>query len=293
MADKRQSAAPAPPDQAETPSATDSGGEAASPAFRLFTDLALVLRFFTRLPLPLPAAATSRPLACAAWAFPLVGPVTGGIGAGTIVLALLCGLPPWCAAFLALAVTAALTGALHEDGLADTADGLWGGHDPARRLAIMRDSHIGTYGVLALLLATGLKAAALAELMHRTGPYGAMAALIAAHSIGRAMMAVVMGLFPLAGRSGLAAAAGHAGRVGPVIACLLAAAIAFALTGPWLTLAAFLSALLLALGLGWLAQRRIGGYSGDILGAVEQIGETAVLLAILAMTGSMIPGGGL
>ncbi len=114
-------------------------------------------------------AATARG-ALAAWAYPLVGVVVGGLGAVTGALALWLGLPAPLAAGLVLLAMIAVTGALHEDGLADTADGFWGGWDRARRLEIMKDSQIGSYGVIALILSLGLRWSALGVLIAHGTP---------------------------------------------------------------------------------------------------------------------------
>src|SRR5262249_46611727 len=122
-------------------------------------DVRVALGFLTRLPV----GATGS-LAAAAWAFPVAGLVVGGVAALIFALAAWLSLPPAVAAILAIAAAIALTGALHEDGAVDSADGLAGGGDPEHRLAIMRDSRIGSFGVIALVLVLGLRAAALATL---------------------------------------------------------------------------------------------------------------------------------
>ena len=168
---------------------------------------AIAVAFLTRVPIGPPAEAGWR-LADAAWAFPLVG---AGIG----VIAALClpgrrnsGLGPGPAALLAVLAGLGVTGALHEDGLADTADGFFGGGDRERRLAIMRDSRHGTYGILALVLSVGLRAAALAQ----TGEaiYAGLA-LIAAHAASRALLPAAMRALPPARDDGLGADAGRPG----------------------------------------------------------------------------------
>ncbi|MFT7596440.1 MAG: adenosylcobinamide-GDP ribazoletransferase, partial [Paracoccaceae bacterium] len=129
------------------------------------SDVAVAFVLLTRLPLPtLPDHAFARQ-AHAAWAFPLVGLVVALLAGGMGWAALRLGLPASIAAGLVLGAQIMLTGAMHEDGLADTADGLWGGFNADRRLEIMKDSAIGTYGVLALILSLGLRWAALTLLL--------------------------------------------------------------------------------------------------------------------------------
>lgn len=131
----------------------------------------LAFVFLTRLPLPrLTDAAARTPVSRASWAFPLVGLAVGLVGALTLWGTALAGLPPLVSALATLAVTVALTGALHEDGLGDLADGFGGGATRDRKLEIMRDSRVGSYGVLALLFSIGLRAGALTALLETGGP---------------------------------------------------------------------------------------------------------------------------
>ncbi|MGH7046647.1 MAG: adenosylcobinamide-GDP ribazoletransferase [Stellaceae bacterium] len=238
---------------------------------------AAAVTFLTRIPLGAPGAGGS--LADAAWAFPLVGAGIGAI-AGLVYLAgELIGLGDGPAALLAVLSSLFLTGALHEDGFADSADGLFGGRDRAARLAIMRDSQHGTYGVLALVLSVALRAAALA----RTGEaiYAGLA-LIAAHAVSRALLPAVMRLLSPARADGLAAAAGRPGLVSALAAGLIGLVIAAAALGPVLGAIAFVIAAIIGASGAALAQRRIGGYTGDVLGAFQQLGEITMLLAAAA-----------
>lgn len=227
----------------------------------------------TRMPLP-----PHKPVGAeAAWAWPLVGIAVGGLAglAGSMVQ----GLGPGVAAALVLAVQAMLTGAMHEDGLADTADGLWGGWTRERRLEIMKDSHIGSYGVLALMLVTLVRWSALTALI---GAGGVVWAAIAAGAMSRVPMAALMALMANARGAGLSRSVGRP-PVGTVLAALVIALAAATLTvGPTATLGAALLAALPCAALGLVAQRRIGGQTGDILGASQQLAEAAVLAALAA-----------
>ena len=245
-----------------------------------WADLVTALTFLTRLPLPLPEGDPPPDLARATRAMPLAGALIGLGGAAIYWLSGALGLTPAIAGLLAVAATLLVTGALHEDGLADSADGLFAGAEPARRLEIMRDSRTGAFGAVALILSVGLRAAALAAL---AAPGPAAAALIAAHALARALPPAVMAWAPLARDDGLAAAAGQA-ETGHAWAALgLGAAIALLLLGFTAGLAALLVAGLVGFAGFRLARARIGGYTGDILGAIEQLGEIAVLLAAVAL----------
>jgi adenosylcobinamide-GDP ribazoletransferase len=256
-----------------------------SPSPRLAADLWLALVFCTRLPLPAPKFALELAnLGRAMKFFPVVGLVVGLIGAAAYAIAVML-LPPFPAALLAIAATVLVTGALHEDGLADLADGFGGGKDKANKLAIMRDSRIGSYGVITLVLALGLRAAALASLA-KPGPVAG--ALIAAHALARGAIPVTMqGLAP-ARSDGLGASIGQPPAATAGIAATLAVAIAALALPPAAAAAALAGATLGSAAIALLAHRQIGGYTGDVLGAAEQTAETLALLAVVAV---MVGGG--
>ena len=241
-------------------------------------DMLLALVLLTRLPLPhLPEAAFRRQ-ARAVWAYPLAGAVVGGLAASFGWVGLALGLPAAAAAGIALAAGILLTGAMHEDGLADSADGLWGGHDPARRLEIMRDSRIGTYGVLALVMSVLLRWSALTVLLATSQLWP----LVAAAIWSRALMPVLMGALPNARGDGLSRSVGRPALAPVAGALLLGLALGFLLGGSGFALPALLAALA-ALVVAALARSRIGGQTGDILGAAQQLAETVFLLTACAM----------
>ena len=236
------------------------------------------IHFLTRLPLPRHAPPGDRAVGQSVWAFPLAGVVVGLIGALVYALAHRLGLPSWPSASLAVAATLGVTGCLHEDGLADTADGFGGGDTTERKLDIMRDSRIGTYGVCALALSLLLRTGALASLAE---PGMVAAALIAAHAAARATMPVVMFLVPPARRDGLSYAAGQPSAARVAVAAVLAVLILGLCLGPLLAVVAVvLLAIVIALMAG-LSERQIGGQTGDVLGAIEQISEIVILLVAL------------
>jgi adenosylcobinamide-GDP ribazoletransferase len=229
----------------------------------------VALGFLTRLPVggaPLTAQQLSR---AAVW-FPAVGLLVGGVMGGVRALAGLA-LDPAPATLLGLMAAMLVTGALHEDGLADTADGFGGGSDRERKLAIMRDSTHGTYGVVALVLSIGLRATAIATIRD---PVFVGLALVGAHAASRAALPAAMFLLRPARADGLGAAAGRPSRIVAAAAALIGAAIALATLGP---LALLLAGGSVALA-GMLARRQIGGYTGDVLGFFQQIGEIVMLL---------------
>jgi len=237
----------------------------------------LALMLLTRLPagrLPEPAPS----IAAATWAFPLAGLAVGGVAAVVLLAALTLGLPPALAAGLALAAQIIVTGALHEDGLADLADGFWGGRDAARRLEIMRDSRIGSYGTLALVVSVGLRWQALAVLAGQ-GPMLAVAAVLAVAMTSRAVPAVLLAVMPPARADGMGhlASGGNGGAV--IAAILLAGAPALAVPG---MVPAMAVQALLAFALARLSLARIGGQTGDVLGAAQQLAEVAALLVLAA-----------
>jgi adenosylcobinamide-GDP ribazoletransferase len=248
-----------------------------SDAARWWEEFRRAALFLTRLPWPQSAPGDGG-LAAAGWAFPLVGTVVGLIAGIGFALARGLHLPAAAAALIALGVGILATGGLHEDGLADTADGL-GGADPAAKLAIMRDSRIGSYGVLALILGLGLRVAGLAAI-GTSG--GAVAALISAHAVGRGVLPLVLRALEPAREDGLGAAAGRPNAETAWLAAGIAAVVAlFALDFLPGLVALIATAAATALA-AMLAQRRFGGYTGDVLGAIEQCGETAMILAAAA-----------
>jgi adenosylcobinamide-GDP ribazoletransferase len=246
-------------------------------ARRLPSDLLSAFALLSRLPLPNHQGQG----AASAWAWPLVGAVLGGFGAALASAALWLGLTPGVTAALVLAFGAILTGGLHEDGLSDTADGLYGGWTKARRLEIMKDSRVGAYGVLALVLVTLARWSALTAILVYGGHW---AALVATGALSRAPMALVMALLPNARGEGLSHATGRPSPATALVALVLAAAIAGALTG-WTAVPLVFAALVVAILLAFLALRKIGGQTGDILGATQQLAEVACLAVLSARAG--------
>lgn len=248
---------------------------------------ALVLQFqhalmlLTRLPVGWMGQTDTPPsIAQTVWAYPLVGALIGAGGAAALGLGAALGLPTDMAAVLAVAVMVLLTGGLHEDGLADVADGFGGGRSAERKLAIMRDSRIGSYGALALILAIAFRVmglAALADLDLRT----CLLALVGAEAGARAGLAVLLRLMPSARAQGLGQSAAGVSTAAAGAAAALGVAVLMACLGPALGALAAVAIALAQASLGWLALRQIGGQTGDVLGASQQLGVIAVLGALV------------
>ncbi len=239
-------------------------------------DLRLAVAMLTRIPMPHPDGATPSYLARAQRVIALVG---AGIGAaiGLIYLGLLAtGMPVLAAAALALGAGALLTGAFHEDGLADLADGFGGGRNKVAKLEIMRDSRLGTYGAFILLVTFVAKVAALAALPKSS----ILMSLIAAHALSRGPLPALALTLPNARDDGLAASSGKVDSAVATIAAAIAVVIALlCLPFPDAVLSTLI-AIAAVIAIGVLARRQIGGYTGDVLGAAQQMAELAVLLLL-------------
>ncbi|WP_186418918.1 adenosylcobinamide-GDP ribazoletransferase [Bosea sp. CS1GBMeth4] len=254
---------------------------------------ATCIRFYSRLPVPaLPGESAhavpdfrlvprALPVAALAIALPaaLIALLAGLAGVNAVLTAAL--------AVTALVVT---TGAFHEDGLADSADGLFGGHTPERRLEIMKDSRVGTFGALALGLSLLLRVTALAAILQGAGAWAAAAAMLVAAPWSRVEGVRLLATVPPTRRDGASASVGRPARgvlpvaygLSGIVALLAAAAGALPLGGVLLGL------ILSGLAVSWLSRiaiRLIGGQTGDILGAAQQLGEIAIYLGLAIVIG--------
>lgn len=213
---------------------------------------------------------------------PVVGALIG-FASGLVYWAAHTALSPLISASLAITTSILLTGALHEDGLADVADAFGARVDPARAIEIMRDPHHGTYGILALMVSVALRIAAVAAMPSATAIVG----LAAAHSLARAGAIGLMSRMPPAPGSTLGASYKDPQMEKGVLAgVIFALALAFATLGIWGfgASAVVFTALLIA---GLLAQQKIGGFNGDVLGATEQLAEIGILLLIASAPGGI------
>lgn len=239
----------------------------------------LAVQFLTRLPVPASLPFSEARMVAAVKYYPAVGLVVGGLGG--LALWAAAGLWPLPVAVLvSIAATVLATGAFHEDGLADTADGLGGGQSRDQALEIMRDSRIGTYGAAALGLVLALKALALIAL----GAPAAALALPLGHALGRLAAVQVIATAPYARETGAKFAAPSVSRQGLCIAWGTALAAVLALGGVlgWGVLAGAAVGALAAWEMRRRILRRLAGYTGDGLGAVQQLAELGFYLGLLA-----------
>ncbi len=238
-------------------------------------DLPAAMGLMSRIPMRVDTEHATSRAARATWAYPLAGAILGAI-AGAVAWGLgALGLPPVIQAIGALTTSVITTGAIHEDGLADSADGLWGGWTRERRLEIMKDSRTGAYGVIAIALSLLWRAALLTLIVGASNPILLLAALGA---LSRSAMAPLMTFLPNARQNGLSSAVGTPPKASGLLSATLGLAIALPVLGPLPGLCAALTALLWA----ELARRKIGGQTGDILGASQQLTEIAALIALAA-----------
>jgi adenosylcobinamide-GDP ribazoletransferase len=247
-------------------------------------DMADALRFFTRLRVSAPEPGAPLDIDRIAWAAPVAGVAVGLIGALALALTTLLGLPPLLRAGLATAALIAATGALHEDGFADVADGFGGGATRARKLEIMRDSRIGAYGAIAIALALILRVGALAAALDG-GFWRAGSSLVLVAALSRAAALTPLALLPPARADGAGAAAGRLDS--SVLAAVWGSALVIAVALGLVALGlahALLAALMSgggALLMVALARRAIGGQTGDVAGAAQQCGEIAAWCGLL------------
>lgn len=256
----------------------------------LLADTAACLRFYSRLPIPalrweanphaLPDFRTTPRM------LPVAGAVIGAIGAVPLLLALSLGYGPWLASALCIATLTAVTGAFHEDGLADTADGFGGGATPERRLTIMKDSRIGSFGASALIIALMLRVGALAELGERLPSIGLAASVVIVAALSRTAGLIVLARLPAARPEGSSYAVGQptpetlaiAWTLLLVLSGALAAMASLPLSGIAIM---FVAAWIAGLLITRLSLRLIGGQTGDVAGAIQQLSEIAAMLGLL------------
>jgi adenosylcobinamide-GDP ribazoletransferase len=250
------------------------------------TDLARSVAFLSRLPVPARFfEGHDGSVARACRAFPTAGALIALPSA--LLIWLMEGSPEasLLAAFLALALAALLTGGLHEDGLADSADGLFGGRDKEHALTIMKDSRIGSFGVIGLIASFGIRAAALSALISTHGGTLAASALISAAAISRALMVWHWAHLPPARVNGTAVAMGQPQSSAVRVAVFSALGFALLLIVAGASLGSVIAMLMCAAGAAFLfiryVREKIGGHTGDTIGATQQITEMACLAALV------------
>jgi adenosylcobinamide-GDP ribazoletransferase len=247
------------------------------------------VQFFTRIPAPAWVGHSAQQLNQAARYFPLVGILVGALSAAVLWLGILV-LPLSLAVGLSMAAGILITGAFHEDGLSDYADGMGGGYTVEKTLAIMKDSRVGAYGVIALVLVLLLKYQSLLALGDLHSLPLLAAALIAAHSVSRLMATSIMLTQRYIRDDDSAKAKPAAQTISPasfIIATLTGCAalgLLYAAGANGIAICAAVAAAVLMRGyLAWRLQQRLGGYTGDCLGAVQQLTELAFYLGLLAV----------
>ncbi|WP_435231398.1 adenosylcobinamide-GDP ribazoletransferase [Pseudopelagicola sp. nBUS_20] len=212
----------------------------------------------------------------ASWAYPLAGAAIGIAATIPTWAALTLGLQPMLSALIYIAVSIIASGAMHEDGLADCADGFWGGWDRQRRLDIMKDSRIGAYGVITLCLSLAARWLAVGLILQSESGFES---LIMVAILSRATMPAIMTVLPQARQTGLSHAQGTPSHKTSALAVILALLLAALLTGFSGLLLGMLAGVT-TIACGAIAQVKIGGQTGDVLGATQQIAEITLLLAI-------------
>ena len=245
-------------------------------------DFLVALVFLTRLPIRPGFSFEMSALKSACRAFSLVGLIVGGLSGTVYITASFLGVPALVAALLAIAAQVLITGALHEDAIGDVADGFGGGSDKQKKLAIMRDSRVGTYAVVTLILVIGIKSAAISAVSDSLMGF---AIIVTAASVSRGLMSWALYFLPTARDDGLGRGAGHPDMMAPLWSTFLLIAIAVLILGPQLGAIALFAAICGATLMGLIAWRQIGGQTGDVLGAIQQVSELAVLVACLAAVG--------
>lgn len=252
----------------------------------LVSETARAVGFLSRIPLPARVfAGHDEPLSELVRSFPLAGLIVSLPAALLLALLTAIGAVPLVAGFLVVSLQVAVTGALHEDGLADTADGIGAGRDRDRALAIMKDSRNGTYGTLALVLSVGLRAAAVAALSATASPVAAMAVFLGMAAASRAAMVWHWQALPPARADGVAAGAGapserNASRaiaigVALLVVCVAPTAGLLAGSAAVATVALVTAAFIRYVG------SRLEGHTGDTIGAAQQLAEIAGLAVIV------------
>lgn len=242
-----------------------------------FKDILLSLSFLTRIPISKDLL-FERNLMDAAWSFPLIGALVGFLGGMVALLLSYFNISPIIISFTTIGAIILLTGGLHEDGLADTADGFGSNKHPEDKIKIMRDSQIGVYGTLALIIAISVKAVALSELIHNDQFFTCIIALIVSGALSRSTIVGIAFFLEKASETGLAHFAGKP-RANVVGICFLISILLCIFLLPLTkVLAMILLSIVTTVVIGFLSKKQINGYTGDILGTTQILSETALLI---------------
>jgi adenosylcobinamide-GDP ribazoletransferase len=255
-----------------------------TPLRRAGEEILLAWTLLTRIPAPGFRLQTQANLGSAFWAYPLIGAAVGAIGAAVYVISIELGLGMLSPFAMALAAMTLATGAFHEDGLGDFMDGIGGGQTRERKLEIMRDSRLGTYGVMALVTFFLLSTTLLFEL-ENTGwqpAFGGFAAVfVCVAAFQRAALGVPLVLLKPVRSDGLAADAPQPRYRIVALGILIATLLSVLLLGPGATAVVFAASMLSALGVTWLAWRQLGGRTGDALGAAASLAGVVSVAALV------------
>ncbi len=271
-------------DEADQPPGAPRDWRDVNPA-RLVDDILVSLTFLTRLPLSVPVELfKERPLTIASRAFPIAGAIIGLLGGLVYWFSAWLGLPVNVSAAITLAALLLITGAFHEDGLADVADGFGGGWNRERKLEIMRDSRLGTYGSAALICSLLLRFTLITAYARLDGGGTGGASivinvLIASGAASRCVAIIVQHLVPPARAEGASARAGRPLEVTVLQAMVATGVIVFLAVNPVSAVMGIVAALGAGATVAFLAHRQIGGQTGDVLGATQQAAEVAFLIA--------------
>ena len=237
-----------------------------------WADVSASIGLLSRIPVKVDAAWAETRGANQSWAYALAGIVVGAITILVASLGMALALPEQAIGFIIIATTAYITGAMHYDGLADTLDGLWGGWTPAQRLHIMKDSHIGVYGVIGLVCFAGLQATLYGHIATQS-----LWPVLGVMAMSRSVMVPVMTWVANAKTSGLSAQVGSPSIPTAILALTLGAFVAM-LSGAW---PAIFGGAIAALAVSAIAKHKIGGQTGDILGATQQLAEVFALIFVI------------
>ena len=241
------------------------------------SELKIAVMTLTRLPVghvsePVPSMSSAR------WAYPLVGGFIGLLLGCSALLFQWLGLPALLVGMLVVTTGLIVTGALHEDGLADCADGFWGGGDRARKLEIMRDSRIGTYGTLALIISIGLRATSIAEIP------AAFLSILGVAILSRFAMVFALETMPSARDDGLGASAAKGSSQLFAACCIgILGFLSLFVAGGFSALLVCVVMFVAAFAAALVAYRHIGGQTGDVLGGIQQVTEITGLVAMAAL----------
>lgn len=240
----------------------------------------MALSLLTRLPVRCPE---DQPLAQGVWCYPVVGVILGIFLAPALWFAPHINLPPLANGLLVIALLSVLTGALHEDGLADVADGFGGGRGRTRKLEIMKDSGLGSYGTLALILVVLFKASLIGTLMDKYNSGVVLACLVSVLALSRGLIAFLMWSLPPARTDGLARWVGKPTGPRTLLGGFVAVVIAVALSGflPTPALGLVVVSVITVFLIGWLSMKQINGITGDVLGASITLCEAAGLALLV------------